>query len=252
MEARNRLLRVYFDRVYNRVYDFTTARLTRYRKLQETCISKLDFSDHDKILCLGVGTGNEIMHILSTNDNVQIVGVDYSGKALQKARQKILKQGKEIETHIMDVQRLDFPAESFDKVLCIHVMDWVDDNHQATGELFRVLKAGGQFVITYPSDKEGAKLGYNLMKDMIRTNSDSGKHPAQAFFVTAAQMITMLVYVPLISRPHKKSYSRQELEKMIRQAEGGGIQIDEDVVYQDFIVYGSKETKGGKVHAIRR
>ena len=152
----------------------------------------------------------------------------------------------------MDAQRLDFPAESFDTVICIHVMDWVDDNHQATGELFRVLKAGGQFVITYPSDKEGAKLGFNLMKDMIQTNSDSGKHPVQAFLITAAQMLTMLVYVPLVSRPNKKSYSRRALEKMIRQAKGGSIQIDEDVVYQDFIVYGRKETKRGKAHAIRR
>jgi hypothetical protein len=37
---------------------------------------------------------------------------------------------------------------------------------------------------------------------------------------------------------------------MISQAEGGGIQIEEDIVYQDFIVHGRKKAKRGKAYAI--
>ena len=244
-----KLIRAYFDFAYNVAYDFTTARLNRYGKLQSTCVSKLKFRDADKVLCVGVGTGNEVLHVLQINRNVKIVGVDYSKTALRKAYRKALVRGKEIEVLIMDARRLEFAAGSFDKVLCLHVMDFVEDNRQVTTEILRVLKEGGQFVITYPSDKEGPKLGWNLVKDIIHTNLHSGKHPVKAFLVLIAQMLMGLVYLPLVCRPNKRSYSRRELEATINQVRTGDIQIEEDSVYQDFIVYGRKSVKGGKSDA---
>ncbi len=58
------------------------------------------------------------------------------------------------------------------------------------------------------------------------------------------------VYLPqLIFRPKKRVYSRRELKAMIAQLTDGGFQIEEEPVYQDFIVYGRKSTKGGKSDA---
>ena len=240
MSLGEKLIRAYFDFAYNVAYDFTTARLNRYRKLQSTCVSKLKFRDADKVLCVGVGTGNEVLHVLQVNRNVKIVGVDYSKTALQKAYRKALVQGKEIEVLIMDARRLEFPAESFDKVLCLHVMDFIEDNREATKEMLRVLKHGGQFVITYPSGKEGPRLGVNLLSDSIRQGIDSGKPRIRALSVSLAQMLVGIVYLPLLFRPKRKSYSRNELEAMITQLTTGDFQIEEDPVYQDFIVYGRK------------
>ncbi len=245
MSFTEKLIQVYFNFVYNPVYDFTTARLNRYRKLQRTCVGKLEFRDNDAILCVGLGTGNEIFHIQETNINVNIVGIDYSNTALQKAYKKALRLGKEIEVITMDAQRLEFAAGSFDKVLCLHVMDFVGDNREVTKEILRVLKRGGQFVITYPSDNEGPRLGYNLLKDIIRNNLNSGKHPVRAFLELVAQMLTGVVYLPLLVRPKKGCYSRRELEAMIAKLTTVDIQIDEDSVYQDFIVYGRKLTLEG-------
>jgi hypothetical protein len=36
---------------------------------------------------------------------------------------------------------------------------------------------------------------------------------------------------------------------MIAQLTNGGFQVEEDPVYQDFIVYGRKSTKGGETDA---
>jgi len=249
MSFAQRIMQAYFDFVYNRVYDFTTGRLHRYRKLQGRCVSRLELEDGDNILCVGVGTGNEVLHILQIDRNVKIVGVDYSKTALQKAYRKALARGKEIEVLIMDARRLEFAAESFDKVLCLHVMDFIDDNKEATTEILRVLKHGGQFVITYPSDKEGLKLGCNLLRDVIRTNLDSGKHPVKAFFELIAQMLMGFVYLPLVFRLKKKFYLRRELEAMITGLTTGHFRIEEDSIYQDFIVYGRKSIKGGESDA---
>jgi len=235
-----KLMRAYFNLIYNPVYDFTTGRLNLYRQLQERCIGKLQFKDNDRVLCVGLGTGNEILHVLRINRNVSIVGVDYSSTALRKAYRKALAQGKEIDILTMDARSLEFPLESFDKVLCIHVMDFVPENGKVTSEILRVLKPGGQFVITYPSDKEGAGLGFNILKDIICHNADAGRYRALALAKSLGQMLAGIVYLPLFLRTKKRSYSHNELLAMISQLAIAEFQIDENPVYQDFIVCGRK------------
>jgi ubiquinone/menaquinone biosynthesis C-methylase UbiE len=240
MNTTGKLMQAYFNYAYNPLYDFTTGRLNHYHRLQERCVDKLELKDKERVLCIGVGTGNEIPHILHRNRNVSIVGVDYSDTALQKASEKALALGKKIELLIMDARHLEFTAGSFDKVLCIHVMDFVQENGKVTGEILRVLKPGGQFVITYPSAKEGPRLGISLLSDSIRHSINSGKHRVRALWECLAQMLAGFVYLPLLFRPKQKSYSRSELEAMLTRSATGDCQIEEDTIYQDFIVYGKK------------
>ena len=230
-------MQAYFNLAYNPVYDFTTARLNRYRRLQTRCIDKLELSDDDKVLCVGLGTGNEVVHILRRNKNVNIVGVDYSRIALRKAYKKALILGKEIDVLVMDARRLEFAAGIFDEVVCLHVMDFVPDNKQVTCEILRVLKEGGQFVITYPSDKEGIKLGFKLFKD---GHDISSRSSILRFLQLPIRMAMGAVYLPLLFRPNRRSYSRHELEAMITRLMPSEFQIEEESVYQDFIVYGRK------------
>jgi ubiquinone/menaquinone biosynthesis C-methylase UbiE len=240
MNITEKLMQAYFNYAYNHVYDFTTGRLNHYRRLQERCVDKLELKGKERVLCIGVGTGNEIPRILHRNRNVSIIGVDYSNAALQKAYKKALALGKNIELLIMDARHLEFTDGSFDKVLCIHVMDFVQENERVTSEILRVLKPGGQFVITYPSAKEGPRLGISLLSDSIRHGINSGKHRARALLESLAQMLTGFVYLPLLCRPKQKSYSRSELEATLARSTTGDCQIEEDTVYQDFIVYGKK------------
>ena len=240
MTLATKLMKVYFDFIYNPVYDFTTAQRASYRRLQSTCVHKLEFDDGDKILCIGVGTGNEVIHILRRNSNVSIVGVDYSRTAVQKAYKKALMWGKEIQVFLMDARHLQFAAGSFDKVLCIHVMEFVKENEEVTGEILRVLKDGGRFVITYPSAKEGPKLGISLLSDSVRHSINSGKHRVRALLECLAQMLVGIVYLPILFRSKRKPYSRSELEAMFAQLTACDFEIEEDNVYQDFIVYGRK------------
>jgi hypothetical protein len=119
-------------------------------------------------------------------------------------------------------------------------MDFIEETREVTNEILRVLKNEGQFVITYPSDKEGRRLGINLVKDIIRNNIGSNKHQFRAILKSFAQITMGLVYVPLLLRPNKKSYSRSELETMITQLTSGKFYIEEDSLYQDFLVCGKK------------
>ena len=240
MNTTGKLMQAYFNYAYNPLYDFTTGRLNHYHRLQERCVDKLELKGKERVLCIGVGTGNEILHILNRNRNVSIVGVDYSHTALQKAHRKALALGKKIELLIMDARHLEFTDGSFDKVLCIHVMDFVQENGKVTDEILRVLKPGGQFVITYPSAKEGPRLGINLVKGGIHHSVNSRKDHIRSILRLLAQMLVGFVYLPLLCRPKQKSYSRSQLEAVLTQSITGDCQIEEDTVYQDFIVYGKK------------
>jgi len=233
-------MKAYFNLAYNQVYDFTTGRVTLYHELQDRCVGKLDFEDNDRVLCVGLGTGNEIFKVLERNRNVSITGVDYSYTALQKAYKKALAWGKEIEILAMDARKLEFPQEEFDKVLCIHVMDFIPENEKVTSEILRVLKPGGQFVITYPSDKEGVSLGRNILKDLIRNNINSERHYVIAFLKSLVHILAGTVYLPLSLRLNKLSYSRHELQTMITELTTGDFQIEGYSTYQDYIVSGRK------------
>lgn len=235
-----RLMKAYFNFIYNPVYDITTGRLIPYRRLQEKCVDKLELKDKDRILCVGLGTGNEVTRILEMNRNVDIVGIDYSHTALQKAYRKALTLDKEIVVFTMDARCLKFTTGSFDAVMCIHVMDFVAESEKVTSEIFRVLKDRGQFVITYPSQKEGMSLGLNLWRDIIRNNPDAGRHRVIVFLKSIIQMLASIIYLPLFLRPKKISYSHNELQEMITRLMAGNLQIEEDPVYQDYIVYGRK------------
>ncbi len=57
-----------------------------------------------------------------------------------------------------DLSRLGFAAESFDFVLCNHVLEHVEDDRAAMRELVRVLAPGGWAVLTVPGP--GPRLGF--------------------------------------------------------------------------------------------
>jgi len=230
----------YFNFAYNPVYDFAVGRLNPYRKLQERCVSKLELKDDDRVLCVGLGTGNEVSRILKVNRNVSIVGVDYSHTALRKARRKALAWGKEIEVLPMDARHLEFTEGSFDRVLCIHVVDFMEDGRETISEMLRVLKTGGQFVVTFPSGKENTSFGIKLFKEHIRHHIRVGKSYLRTIGGLFIQMLLAMVYLPLLLRRGKRAYSLHELNMIIDASKIEAFSVEEDPIYHDFIAYGTK------------
>lgn len=53
-------------------------------------------------------------------------------------------------THKEDMTKLSFPSNSYDIVMCHHVLEHLDDDMQAMRELFRVLKPEGLAVLSVP------------------------------------------------------------------------------------------------------
>ena len=240
MGLADKTMRLYFDYAYNPVYDFAIARMFGYRRWQQKCLEKLCFRDEDRVLCVGLGTGNELRHIVRLNNRVNITGVDYSDTALRKAKRKASQSGVAITLLRMDARQLDFSDDSFDHIVCLHVMDFLDDHMQVTREIIRVLKPGGQFVITFPSSREGAAMGMALVKESMRSDIEAGRNRLSVYMETVVQILACLVYVPLLMRPKGKTYSTNELAVLMSQLTGTRPEIEEYSAYKDLIVHGQK------------
>jgi len=65
--------------------------------------------------------------------------------------------GVDLETrpHVsvrVDISEIPFESESYDAIICIHVLEHVENDRKAIKELFRVLKPGGWSLISVPID----------------------------------------------------------------------------------------------------
>lgn len=61
----------------------------------------------------------------------------------------------------LDVTAIDKPDSTYDAVICLHVLQAVEDDHKAMRELFRVLKPGGWAILNSRLDPDAANTRPN-------------------------------------------------------------------------------------------
>lgn len=100
-----------------------------------------------RVLEVGVGTG---LALPLYDKGVQLTGIDYSLDMLNKARkkQKSAEYIADIDLIEMDARHLKFPDNTFDTVAAMHVLSVVPEPERVMSEIARVLKPGGEVVIT--------------------------------------------------------------------------------------------------------
>src|SRR4030067_2498778 len=95
------------------------------------------------ILDAGCGTGVFTFDILSIGS--QVIGLDISFPMLIHAGKKL--KGFPFERVLADMSNLPFPESSFDKVVSVTALEFIENARGAVKELFRVTKRGGCIVL---------------------------------------------------------------------------------------------------------
>lgn len=77
------------------------------------------------------------------------VGIDLDQKEILKAA----KTGKYQKTVVADARKLPFKDESFNTVISISTLEHIPNNFKVFKEAYRVLRPGGHFIFTVPTQK---------------------------------------------------------------------------------------------------
>src|ERR671930_1314591 len=97
-----------------------------------------------EVLEIGVGTGRNLPHY---RNDVRLTGVELSPAMLEIARARARELGREVDLRVGDAQALEFPDDSFYTVVCTLSLCTIPDDRAAVGEVRRVLRPGGRFLV---------------------------------------------------------------------------------------------------------
>jgi ubiquinone/menaquinone biosynthesis C-methylase UbiE len=157
---------------------FTTPIGSLVRKYEsELILSFLKPAAGEMILDAGCGTGVFTCDIISSGS--QVIGLDISFPMLRRAREKF--GGVSFHPVRGDISTLPFRAESFDKVVSVTALEFIDDAKSAVADLFRVAKKGGVIVVATLNSrgswaerrKEEARKGHSIFsKAILRSPED--------------------------------------------------------------------------------
>jgi len=108
----------------------------------ELILNLLSPKQGEIILDAGCGTGIFSLDILSSG--AKVIGLDLSLPMLMRAEKKL--KGFPFQMVFADMLDLPFREGSFDKVVSVTALEFIEDGKAAVGELFRVTKREGRIV----------------------------------------------------------------------------------------------------------
>ncbi|WP_325676784.1 class I SAM-dependent methyltransferase [Rhodopila sp.] len=108
-----------------------------------------------RILEVGVGTGLSLSDYVKGN---RITGIDISAPMLDKARRRVetLKLDHVEGLSVMDAENLTYPDASFDVIVAQYVVTSIPHPEKALDEFVRVVRPGGEIILT---SRIGAETG---------------------------------------------------------------------------------------------
>jgi len=169
-----------------------------------------------KVLDVGCGPGVMVADMLERN--CEFWGVDVSKEMIRQGEERFGGNDKvHLSTGTAEV--LDFPDNTFDTVMSMGVIEFVDNDQQAFDEMMRVLKPGGTLIIAYMS-----KLSpFRLWRDYV--------------FYPLTSLVRPVFYrfTRRLRKPHIKQ--RTYTEKSMRNLLGQNQYTVLDVVYCNFNIF---------------
>ncbi len=117
---------------------------TAHRYLEKPAMhQKLPNLKGKVVLCIGCGTGEECAHLKKLGAK-RVVGVDISKGVIAEAR----KSYPGIEFHVMDLEKLKYPAGTFDFIYSSLTLHYIKEWLKPLQRIHKTLKKGGVFLFS--------------------------------------------------------------------------------------------------------
>lgn len=121
----------------------------------------------DYILDVGAGTGTIAFHAASlVGPNGKVIGVDISEGMLEQARKKLTSSAcKNIVFQYADMEYLDFPQDTFDKIYCANALFCILRSLQTLKHWHHLIKPGG--ALAFHAIPETSFFWVSLARDVL-------------------------------------------------------------------------------------
>jgi SAM-dependent methyltransferase len=132
------------------------ARDEVYAQATERLLDLAEVSPGSRVLDIAAGTGGQTLQAAHrAGPSGHVLAADISAPMLEVLTKTAREAGQtNVETRVMDAQRLDLASESFDAVICRHGLMLFPDQPRALAEMCRVTRTGGRVAVLVFSDEE--------------------------------------------------------------------------------------------------
>lgn len=156
LDKQKELVKTYFSDIadeyshYCNMKGQNSVRAYIFSSRKKYVLSMLDLKN-SRILDIGCGPAVLTEELL--NNGCEVWSIDISETMVESAKKRMAEKIKSGKLHfaVDDIERLNFPDEYFDGILCIGVLEYLDDNSFALKEINRVLKHKGEIIFTVPN-----------------------------------------------------------------------------------------------------
>jgi tRNA (uracil-5-)-methyltransferase TRM9 len=134
-----------------------------------------------KVLDLGCGSGRNMIK----QEGIEFYGVDFSESMIQLAKQNAQKNGINAKFKLSEANKLDYDSEFFDYALFIstlHCIQGEANRKKALSELYRVLKEGGEAIVSVWNKDIESKLGKLEAKEGFVNWANNGENYARYYY----------------------------------------------------------------------
>jgi ubiquinone/menaquinone biosynthesis C-methylase UbiE len=116
---------------------------------------------------LDVGCGPGVMVECVSQRCLRYWGMDLSKAMIAKCREQFSSQDV-LSFCVAGIEHLPFRTNSFDNILCMGVLEYLDHHRRALKELARALKPGGTLILTVPNILSPYRLWRNSLYVPVR------------------------------------------------------------------------------------
>ncbi|MEM8959183.1 MAG: bifunctional 2-polyprenyl-6-hydroxyphenol methylase/3-demethylubiquinol 3-O-methyltransferase UbiG [Pseudomonadota bacterium] len=145
------------------------------------------FADWPGAAVLDLGCAGGFMAEALDDRGARVTGIDPASEAVAAARAHAAETGREITYDVGVGEALPYDDGSFDHVVCVDVLEHVEDLNRVLGEVARVLKPGGLFLFDTINRNPLARFATITMAENVLGLLPKGTHDP-AMFIKPAEL----------------------------------------------------------------
>lgn len=208
----------------------------------------LEIKEGESILDAGCGPGFVIEKAIkeNTGKRISVIGLDFSGGMIKRARKRC-RIFSNVKLQVADLNKnLEFPDNSFDKVVCSNALYALEDPQRVISEFYRVLKPGAAVIIANPKPNAGEK-------ELIREHLTALKkltpiykkiyHILIFLLLIPVNLVVITINKVILEKGKSKEYhflGKEDLQRILQEVGFKNINISSCYADQNWLVRAGK------------